>query len=476
MDRARPVEQSSSDRMFADRLGDRPVLPSCPDGGAPLAGFHVTIAGSASGDGSLTKPWNLSTALLGPAAVKPGDTIWVHGGLYAGAFVSKLTGAAGAPITVRAVPGERVTLDGKGATNPVLQVYKAFTVLRDLEITNSDTTRVGSSRPSGIYVEGKNISLQHLVVHDVGTGIICNSASATTAELAPELEIYGCLLYNNGWDDTDRSHGHHLYIQNRDGTKHILENILASSFGFGVHAYSDTDSYWTQGYEIAGNVWFNSGAASSVNEAGGTTSKLYDGCMVGHNGTHPVERLVLRENMGWARGAGERDLRLGWAAPNTDAKLEGNYIVGTTIFQPSWQTVVMNGNTFYGAVTGVDTSKHPNNTYLTARPQGAKIFVRPSKVEPGRAHIVIYNWDGAASVAVDVSGVLAAGASYEVRSAQDLYGAPVASGTYGGGTIALPMTGLGAAQPVGLPQAIAPGEMTGKELQVFVLLPRTCAP
>src|SRR5438876_898900 len=70
-----------------------------------VAGFHVTTGGSKGGDGSAAAPWDLPTALAAPAAVKPGDTIWVHGGTYKVALgISNLAGTDGAPVTVRAVP------------------------------------------------------------------------------------------------------------------------------------------------------------------------------------------------------------------------------------------------------------------------------------------------------------------------------------------------------------------------------------
>src|SRR4051794_24178406 len=67
--------------------------------------FYVSPTGTASGNGSASSPWDLQTALNQPASVKPGDTIWVRGGVHRlnnrpTKFTSRLTGAAGAPITV----------------------------------------------------------------------------------------------------------------------------------------------------------------------------------------------------------------------------------------------------------------------------------------------------------------------------------------------------------------------------------------
>jgi hypothetical protein len=216
-------------------------------------------------------------------------------------------------------------------------------------------------------------------------------------------------------------------------------------------------------------VWFNNGVASG----GVDTHK--DDCMVGHNGTHPVARLFVHDNYGYAHPEGERDLRLGWAAPNEDVKLLANYLVGQTIFQPSWQSIEMTGNTFYGPLTGVSPGQYPTNTYLAARPTGTKAVLRPNAYQPGRATLIVYNWDLADRAEVDMGMVLAPGTRYQVRNAQDYFAAPVASGTYQGGSISLPMAGLGVAQPIGSPTAIDASEMTGKEFNVFVLT-SDCAP
>jgi hypothetical protein len=102
-------------------------------------------------------------------------------------------------------------------------------------------------------------------------------------------------------------------------------------------------------------------------------------------------------------------------------------------------------------------------------PTSAFVYVRPNAYEPGRLNITVYNWERQATVDVDVSGLLAVGASYEVRNAQDFFAPPVLSGVYGGGTLALPMTGLSVAAPIG---GTAP-PATGPEFNAFVVLTRT---
>ena len=78
-----------------------------------------------------------------------------------------------------------------------------------------------------------------------------------------------------------------------------------------------------------------------------------------------------------------------------------------------------------------------------------QVFVRPNQYEPGRAHVVIYNWNGQSSVSVNLANVLKPGAHYEVRNVQDLFGTPVLSGTYLGGSVSIPMAGVTPPVPIG---------------------------
>ena len=96
--------------------------------------------GSPTGDGSIDHPWSLDTALGSPsgsqpAAVKPGDTIWLRGGIYIPAtdngYLSHVTGTPGSPIIVRNYNDERATLQA-GTNAYVLAVYGSVSLLSKL--------------------------------------------------------------------------------------------------------------------------------------------------------------------------------------------------------------------------------------------------------------------------------------------------------------------------------------------------------
>src|SRR5688572_1031132 len=68
-----------------------------------------------SGTGSLANPWPLPVALNQTANIKPGDTLYLRGGVYPGpGFVSTLAGTANSYVTVRSYPGEWAVISDRG--------------------------------------------------------------------------------------------------------------------------------------------------------------------------------------------------------------------------------------------------------------------------------------------------------------------------------------------------------------------------
>ena len=420
--------------------------------GALLAtDFYVAPNASGSGTGSFSSPWKLQTALNQPGAVHPGDTIWLRGGTYSGAFTSNLDGSATNPIIVRQYTSERATIDGKGNSNPALVAAGSYTWFWGFEVTNSDTSRphVDFSRPSGVVIDQDSshpgLKFINLVVHDTGTGFGFWTQ-------ATDSEISGCLIYYNG--NTQLDHG--IYAQNQTGTKKIFNNILFNNYGHGIQIYGSSSAH-LDGFDLEGNTSFNNGLLSS-----GTRQRnlLLGGDAVAKN------PIVKNNYLYYLPGGPTSAFDLGYSAGCSNATVTNNYSAGNTEFK-NCLPVSMTGNTFYGSTSGFSQSQYPNNTYLSNRPTGTKTFIRANAYEAGRANITIYNWGLATSVDVDLTGILAVGTAYEIRNAEDFFGAALLTGTYAGGSVTVSTGGLSVDAPVGF----AAPNPTGREFNAFVLLP-----
>ena len=458
--------------------------------------FYVTPNGTSSGDGSSSRPWSLATALAHPSAVQPGDTIWLRAGTYGDgrtSFRSNLAGTSAKPIVLRQYPGERATINGS------LEIYGPYTWYWGFEVMSSYPDR-GSER-GGVgdavdtYSGSRGVKLINLVLHDAAQGV-------GFWEQSVDSEIYGSLIYYNGWEGDTRGHGHGIYTQNRDGIKKIADNIIFNQFGLGIQAYGSGSAY-VQGYEFDGNILFNNGSLHS------TSNKVDNILVTGGSGTRNIK--IDNTYTYHTPSTDDGYSRLGWQFGNIeyDVIARNNYWMGgeSAIEAWNWQNATYtnnvaysrnnfmmvlqagsarsgytwDNNTYYGSgllrfngsnrnfeqwktATGLDR----NSRYVAGRPTGVWSFVRPNRYEPGRANVVIYNWNLQGSVQVDVSGVLTPGRPYVVRDSQNFFGPPVASGTYGGGSISIPMTGLSIAPPVG--NVPSRPSHTGPEFGAFVVL------
>jgi hypothetical protein len=462
--------------------------------------YYVAANGKPRAAGSKTDPWDLVTALKQPSVLKPGDTLWMRGGTYgdgATEFLSMLVGTASRPMVLRQYPGERATINGSLTVNGANAWYWGFEVTNNLPSRQSTIAGpFGGPRKWGINVNGPNTKFINLVVHDADSGFGFWSP-------AENAEIYGCLIYNNGWQGPDRGHGHGIYTQNQNGTKHLGDNIIFNQFDMGIQAYGSSSAF-VQGFSVDGNIVFNNGVISAG-------SQRADNILFGYPGS--ISGLQLDSNYTYHTPSAESGYsRIGWSFGgfNKDAVITNNYWIGgyfsTDLW--NWDSVTFSYNTAYatrGTILGLTATNNQQITNYTftgnsfygsalfsyngqvlkssewqrathldlnsqvhpGRPQGPWTFVRGNRYESGRANIVIYNWDLASSVAVDLSKVLTAGTPYEIRDAENFYGPPVVAGTYGGGPVQIPMNNLVVANPVG--NVPVTPKHTAPEFGAFVL-------
>jgi hypothetical protein len=439
-------------------------------GGSPRAGYYVSPTGSSGADGSYANPWDLPTGLSGAGGrVQPGDTVWMLGGTYRGNFRSTLTGTASAWVVVRAYPGERAIVDGATGSETASTWYVGgqYSAFWGIEITNSNPARILSlsgRRQNVVANYASHTKYINMVVHNGGVGFY-NEFNFV------DVEIVGCIIYNSGWQGPDRGHGHALYLKSDVGPVVARDNVMFNQFGYGVHIFSNPGSGQLNNIRLEGNVSFNNGTQSTNSTA---ANILFGGDDYSTGG-------VLRDNLTYSSpGVAGNNVHVGYGTlKNGTVQLSGNYIAGagTVLDVGYWNSVSATSNLLMGTGTLV-TLRDPtlpltlfSGQTQTTMPTTTKIVVRKNPYETGRANIVVYNWSHHGSVNIDLSGVLPMGAQYEIRNVQNLFGAPVVSGTYGGGSINLPIDAVPAPAPTGMSSARSPS--TGTDFGVYVVTIRS---
>lgn len=377
--------------------------------------WYVAPHGRPDNHGTLESPWDLTSALDGKQKIEPGDVVWITCGVYrhpdrslgSPGFTVRLQGTEDAPIHIRAVPGQRVTIDGGlSVVSPTdyvwiwdleILVSENFSMSREIAEPGSHPQSYG--RPwGGLQIHaGRGCKYINLVIHD-------NAQGVSFWRGATDSELYGCIIFDNGWKAPDRGHGHAIYTQNEVGTKTIADCIMTGGYGYTMHAYGSERAF-VDHYLVVGNI-------------------VYDGGTFLIGGGRPSRDIRVLGNILY-----NVTLQLGYSAPfNEDCEVRDNLIV--------------NG----GLV--INRFRHVRSESNLVIPQGgkrpdepARVILRPNRYDPHRAHVVVLNWQKAPEVAVSLEGVAQVGRKFRFMNPRDIYGTPAVAGRYEGKPISLPMNG-----------------------------------
>lgn len=435
------------------------------------SGIFVAVDGKSTASGTQDKPLDLATALSASSPVQPGQTLWIEEGIYTGSFVSELRGTSAQPIKVKPLPGQRVILDGKVSDLATLRINGQWTDYYGLEVISSSTKHAStqnSSNPSdlstngGPTIFGANTKLINFIVHDnVGGGV-------SSWSTAIDSEIYGNIIYNNGWTAPGRGHGHAIYAQNNTGIKKLTDNIIFFGYGTGIHVY--TEGGQINNFDVQGNTWFMTGASDP------RASQRKDNCLIG--GFQPVKNLVMKNNLGFSMNSRGTRIGYGGSVNNENAVLTDNYLVENFWVAGNWADLNVNGTSVFRGVTGSVTdikNTGAANDFRTAPPaSGKKVFVKANAYDPRRARVVIYNYDESDRVSVDLSSVLKSGEVYRVHSVFGLFNEPLLSGIYDGQEVSIPMDTVRPPQPTGMMGISDTEDDPHKKFAVFIVTHGGC--
>lgn len=370
------------------------------------AEFFAAPTGLQTNAGTRDAPWDIASALDGNRMLTAGDTLWLLAGTYQRRpkeqFDVRAVGSAEQPIQIRGEVGKRVTIDGGLA----VQDPSAFVWIRDLELLVSEphptapvskgTNPPEFTRPwGGLHVYGgSHCKFINLVIHDCRQGVSWWRPST-------DSDLYGCVIYDNGWPGVDRGHGHCIYTQNKEGTKLISTCILSAKLSGqqSLQAYGSENAY-VDNFLCEDNVAYGMG--------------LF---LIG--GGRPSHNIRVYRNHLY-----QVNMQLGYDAPtNEDCDLRGNRIFRGSLVIQKYQTVKQEGTWIFK-----EGEQPPMNEY----------FLLPNAYEPGRAHLLVYNWSGGQSAAVPVGGVMNDGDAFVIHDPKRMHGEPVLVGTVTGGQVTVP--------------------------------------
>lgn len=441
--------------------------------------FYVSPNATGTGDGSFGNPWKLQQALDAPQVItNPKDTIWIwlRAGVYKGTYNAQVSfncftkGNKNAPIIFRNYNNERAILDGNLSNTLFMGLGNcSYTWFWGLEILNTDTSdrdHSNLSRAGNVYCTAENIKFINLIIHDMGSGI-------DSWKSALNCEIYGCLIYNIGNNQLNgtnwEGHGHGLYLQNDTiGEKLIHNNVIFSTFGYGIKAWQTTNTSAIGNFNFQKNIVFNGGAASENLGGAGNNYRTHNFFIVSNGSNNPIRNTIIKHNYTYAGLNTPRPpvnaFGLNFGVDNLI--LDSNYITcqtrlglsNTPIFNASVKgnRIIAGIPTSYGYyLWGFTEANYPDNTFLSSIPaSGLEYFILPNKFEKERSHIAIYNMEGTETVQIDLSGYgWKKGDQYVLSNVMDYYGDKVTGTVAAASLINVPMNNHSAEPVIGSKKA-----------------------
>jgi len=151
--------------------------------GANAAEFYVDGdsrggPGDDAGPGTLPRPWRSLSRIAAnqEPRPRPGDIVWVRGGIYKEQVNLNTGGTADRPLTIRAYPGEKPAIDGEGRRSYGLRLPSEGRA--DHVVIEGLTLKDFRAGGVGISVSGRTgVIIQGVEVTGAGIGVVFNACT-----------------------------------------------------------------------------------------------------------------------------------------------------------------------------------------------------------------------------------------------------------------------------------------------------------
>mgnify|MGYP001558232023 FL=1 len=194
------------------------------------AEYHIAVGGNdTNNDGTKARPWE--TLSHAETRVRPGDTVFIHGGTYTNnqrPVIWRKSGTAAAPIIIRNFPGEQPIFEGGNGAHVFMYIRSAdWLTIDGIHVRNYGTGTTGDSAAGCFWIgysdEGKgtdpadNVTFQNIRAENCGSN----------------------------------AHAHVVYVSYGVRNLTIRNSYLAKAFGGCVHQYHAPG---VQGFQLYNNV------------------------------------------------------------------------------------------------------------------------------------------------------------------------------------------------------------------------------
>ena len=241
--------------------------PPSGTGSPPPPGGATTLYVSPSGDdgaaGTMDAPWR--TLRYAVAQLRPGDTLYLQGGTYAGSaqvidstrgLVPRGTSWSNA-ITIAGQPGASVIIEPQADLNGIRLTAGApsYLIFQDFVIDMVNSTGRGTE-PDGIYLSdgAHHNRFQRLEVRNAANFGIAFSKNNGNSGFN---EVLNSKVHNSGNGRGDPRNGHGLYISTSDNL--IEGNEVYDNAGYGLHLYDDAGDRSVSRNVVRRNTIYNNG-------------------------------------------------------------------------------------------------------------------------------------------------------------------------------------------------------------------------